>query len=324
MKTAPIAFFCFNRPDKTKEVLEALSKNHLAKESELFIFCDGPRNIKDLPQLKEVHKVIDAVEGFKKVTVVKREINHGVRESIVQGINSVLENSESIVVVEDDILTSAGFLTFINQSLQFYESQENVWCITGFNYPEGVVQFPKTFADDVFFVKGKNSAWGWGTWRKKWQKIDFDLKDFDEFSQNKGAVKKLREIGENLPDLMRLQKTGKINTWDIQFTYAMFKNDAYTVHSSKTLVKNIGFDGDGIHTHSDKKMTDFELEEKTKFNLKNIDQIPNNREAELAYLSYYKRNPFFVRWINSPKRRRNLRWIIIGFLISELLHLAFN
>ncbi len=38
---APIALFVYNRIDHTKQTIQALQNNYLAKDSELFIFSDG-------------------------------------------------------------------------------------------------------------------------------------------------------------------------------------------------------------------------------------------------------------------------------------------
>ena len=40
---APIALFVYNRVEHTRETVEALKRNTLAKESDLFIFSDGPK-----------------------------------------------------------------------------------------------------------------------------------------------------------------------------------------------------------------------------------------------------------------------------------------
>ena len=46
MQYAPIALFTYNRVDKTKTVIESLLQNAEAKDSNLFIFSDGPKNEK--------------------------------------------------------------------------------------------------------------------------------------------------------------------------------------------------------------------------------------------------------------------------------------
>lgn len=323
MKLAPIAFFCFNRADKTEQVLNALRANNLAAESEIFIFCDGPRNIKDLPHIKAVHAVVDKLEGFKKIHVVKREVNHGSQFSIIFGIHSVLENHDSIIVVEDDILTSKDFLTFINQGLEFYKDEQNVWCVSGLNFHENLINFPPNYSEDVFFVHGKTSSWGWGTWKDRWQKIDFEIKDYESFAKNKKLIKAFNRAGGNMFDMLRMQKENRISAWDIQMSYSMFKKNAYTVHSTKPLLKNIGFDGSGTHTTSNQNLANFEFDEGSNFKFKNLSEITDNALAEKAYLSF-QRDPFFlVKWARSKKKRKNFKWLLVGFLLAEFLNLIF-
>lgn len=40
MNLAPIVLFVYNRPDHTQQTVEALQKNKMASESELFIYSD--------------------------------------------------------------------------------------------------------------------------------------------------------------------------------------------------------------------------------------------------------------------------------------------
>ncbi|MBU6339247.1 MAG: hypothetical protein KGQ36_04650 [Rickettsiales bacterium] len=320
---APIAFFCFNRADKTKLVLENLAKNDLAKESDIYIFCDGPRNIKDVENIKAVHNVIDSFQGFKNKYITKREINHGAQFSIIYGINQVLENNESLIVVEDDIITAPSFLKFTNEALGFYKNEKNIWCVSGFNYPKNLINFPKNYQEDIFFVGGKNSSWGWGTWKDRWQQIDFEIRDYDEFIKNKKLVKEFNRAGSNMTDMLRMQKTSKINAWDIQMSYAMFKNNGYSMQSIKPLTKNIGFDASGTHTVSDLDLTGFEFEKIDNFRFKKLSEIANNDIAEKAYLDFH-RDPFFlIKWAKSKKKRRNFKWLLMGVLICEALNLLF-
>ena len=322
MKLAPIAFFCFNRADKTKQVLDELAKNDFAAESELFIFCDGPRNIKDLPVLKEVYDVIDAARGFKNIHILKRELNHGVKVSIIDGINTVLAKHDSIIVVEDDIITSKDFLNFTNRALETYENEKNIWCVSGFNYPKKIIHYPDSYKEDVFFVRGKNSSWGWGTWKDRWQKIDFEITNYAEFSKNKKEIAAFNRAGSNMFDMLRMQKENRINTWDIQMSYAMFKNNGYTAHSIKPLTKNIGFDASGTHTTSEADMANFEFEDFSNFTLKKLSEISNNELAEEAYIGFH-RDPFFLmKWAKSKKKRKNFKWLAVGFLIAEVFNLS--
>ena len=46
MTYAPIALFTYNRADHTRRAVESLLQNAEAKDSDLFIFSDGPKNEK--------------------------------------------------------------------------------------------------------------------------------------------------------------------------------------------------------------------------------------------------------------------------------------
>ena len=63
MKYAPIVLFVYNRPYHTRRTLEALSRNELATQSDLFIFADGAKEnatSEQLHQIEETRKVIKA------------------------------------------------------------------------------------------------------------------------------------------------------------------------------------------------------------------------------------------------------------------------
>ena len=54
MKLAPLIVFAFNRPDTLQNTLSSLRRNDLAKDTELFVFVDGPRNDSDVEKIERV------------------------------------------------------------------------------------------------------------------------------------------------------------------------------------------------------------------------------------------------------------------------------
>ena len=65
---APIAYFVYNRPDKTKLSIEALNSNNLAKFSDLFIFSDGAKNNnEDKKKVEEVRRIIKDFKNFRNI-----------------------------------------------------------------------------------------------------------------------------------------------------------------------------------------------------------------------------------------------------------------
>src|SRR5690349_1693653 len=112
MRIAPVALFVYNRPHHTKKTIEALQQNYLAGDTELFIFADGakPNALpEDLENIKRVRSIVSDIEGFKIVHLEFSPGNKGLAASLISGINKVLENSEEVIVVEDDILSSKYF-----------------------------------------------------------------------------------------------------------------------------------------------------------------------------------------------------------------------
>ncbi len=315
---APIVLFVYNRPSHTEQTLAALKNNDLAKESELFIFCDGPRGEKDLEMIKQVYQVIDHVEGFKNVFVKKLSLNKGLAKSVIEGVGEVLNLHGRAIVLEDDIITSSNFLSFINRALNFYQDDKKIFSVTGFNYHN--YKKPKNYRHDVFFVS-RISSWGWATWKDRWDEVDFKVADYASIKNDKKIQKEFRKKGDNLFEMLRKQMLGKIDTWDIQVGWHMFKNKLYCVFPVKTLVKNIGLDSSGTHCHADHDMMNFDLKSH-EHNFVKFVEATNFISAENNFLKYTEYS-FVKKLISSRKKRAKPKYIIFGIIIAELLRFLF-
>lgn len=109
MKFAPIALFVYNRPEHTKRTIDSLSRNDNADQSELFVFCDGPKSNSNMDKIKEVRSIVKKVTGFKKVVVYEKETNAGLSKSIISGVTELVEKYGKVIVLEDDMVTSKYF-----------------------------------------------------------------------------------------------------------------------------------------------------------------------------------------------------------------------
>jgi GR25 family glycosyltransferase involved in LPS biosynthesis len=320
MSAAPIILFCYNRVEKTSQVIENLKKNKLAQDSELFVFCDGPRGEKDLIEVKKVHELLSKITGFKKVNIKTRDLNFGLKNSVIYGINKVFETNESAIIIEDDIVTSENFLHFMNESLSFYKNDQRVISVSGFNYPNNIFNKPKGFTDDVFFLKGRICSWGWGIWKDRWSKVDFTLKNYEEFKNNKEEQKSFNKAGANLSEMLHFQMQGKIDAWDIFLTYHAFQNSLHTVFPIQTLVKNNGFDGSGSHKDFNQRMVQFTLNDSFSPKLKNLEEIKNNLSASKEYILSTGRDFQLI----SRKKLLRLRYIALGFFLGAIITLLIS
>ena len=242
---SPIILFAYKRPNELKKVIEALENNYLASESELYIFVDGPRRKEDNVKVEAVRKLCDEIKGFKKITKIYYEINQGCANSIINGISSVLKNHESVIVIEDDIVTSVNFLTYSNQCIDFYRQNKSVFSISGFSLP---FEFSKDYPYDAFSFP-RSCSWGWATWADRWFSIDWEVSDFKDFMQDSEAQKNFCFGGSDLVKMLNDYMKGSIDAWDIRFSYSQFKQNGFTIYPVVSKVENIGFDTDATHTN---------------------------------------------------------------------------
>ena len=71
---APIGLSTYSRPAHLKQTVEALQRNILASQSELYVFSDAPK-AGDEEAVVKVRSFIKNIDGFKKTTIIERETN---------------------------------------------------------------------------------------------------------------------------------------------------------------------------------------------------------------------------------------------------------
>ena len=245
-KLAPIALFVYNRPLHTAETLKALKKNLYASASELFVFSDGAKSSQAEASVRQVREIINNISGFKNVTVIEQNKNLGLANSIISGVTKLCNEYGSAIVMEDDLVSSPYFLKYMNGGLGFYEKYKNVFTVCGFSNNSRLMKISEDYPYDVYFTF-RNSSYGWGTWRDRWEKADWELTDFKEFISDKKKRKLFNKSGDDLTNLLVKQVKGLIDSWSIRWTYSHFRNNALAVYPRYSYIDNIGFDGSGIH-----------------------------------------------------------------------------
>ena len=246
---SPILLFVYNRPQHTIETLNALKNNFLAKESDLYIFSDAPKDERQVKRVNEVRKIIENTEGFKSVNIIKAEQNKGLANSIIEGVTNIINHFGKVIVLEDDLVTSPTFLRYMNNALNLYSQDDRIWSISGYS-PN--FQISSTYKDDVYLAP-RGSSWGWATWKDRWNLVDWDIKDYEEFKNNISSRKQFNKGGNDLAFMLDDQMAGRIDSWAIRWVYNQYKQSKYTIYPTKSLVKNIGLDFSGTHSSKTKK-----------------------------------------------------------------------
>lgn len=237
---APIALFAYNRPQHLRRTVEALAGNALAAESELFVFLDGPKNDSDRILNSEIRDYVLSLNEFLSVSLIEQEQNLGLAASITGGVSRLLETHESVIVMEDDILTSPFFLRYMNDALNAYRNERTVASVHGFMYE--VAGLPETF-----FLKGAD-CWGWATWSRAWQVFDANGERLLESLITEGLVEGF-DLDGAMPNtqMLRDQISSRNDSWAIRWHASTFRKGMLTLHPGRSLVQNIGLDGSGTH-----------------------------------------------------------------------------
>lgn len=244
MSLAPIVLFVYNRPEHTLKTLEALMQNELAEKSELFIFCDGPKadaTKQDQERINKVRELVKKKNWCKKVTIRESQVNKGLADSIVAGVTEIVSIYGKIIVLEDDIVTSKGFLKYMNDALNLYEQEDKVMHIGSYlPYTNSHKKLPNTFFSRFM------SCWGWATWKASWQIANLDARELYEQLKNPKVRYEFNLEGVlNFHEQLENNINSSINTWAIKWFASIFLCNGLCLYPSHSLSKNIGFDGTG-------------------------------------------------------------------------------
>ena len=307
---APIIVFCYNRPWHVEQTLEALSRNELADKSVLYIYCDGPKpdaTDEMLKKITDVRQVVRKRQWCKEVRVVESEINKGLANSIIDGVTDVVNRYGRVFVLEDDLVSSPYMLKFVNRALDYYQDYMGVFSISVNRPPLSKMQIPEDYDYDVF-ASLRSFSTGWGTWKDRWSKVDWSMRDFDQCKENQHIIRALNRKGEDFASMMQMQEDGLIDSWAVRFCFAHFKHHAVAILPCKSYVTNIGFDGTGTHSGVVQNVYENDLSQSV-VNPRMLDIVyEDDRVINAFYSSYYpKSRPLWQKVINCIARRFGIK-----------------
>lgn len=242
MILAPIGISVYTRINHFKQCIEALQKNILAEKSVLFVYSDAASNKEDEDLVKEVREFAHSIKVFKKINVIERDKNYGSTKNAPFAHREITEKFKKSIFLEDDIVTAPGFLTFMNEALEFYKDNDRILSITGYSPP---INLPNEYDNDIFILP-RYSGWGTGVW-KSLMAEPLNIIDKKEFIKIKNKKKVFTVGGEDVLSMIEAEINGELNAGDVRVMYYQALNDKYTLYPKKSLTQNIGHDGSGVH-----------------------------------------------------------------------------
>ena len=295
MMYAPILLFTYNRLAHTRRCVEALLKNSLATESELFIYSDGAKDDTQQAAVNEVRYYIHNIRGFKQITIIQRDENWGLARNIIDGVTTQVNRYGKVIVLEDDLVVTPHFLQFMNDALETYKDEPKVGHIQACDFTQDPT------LPDTFLIKWTGS-WGWGTWDRAWKHFNPNGQELLQELEERKLTYTFDFNGKyGYTRMLRRQIAGKNHSWAIRWNASLFLKGILSLNVGRSLVQNEGFDGSGTHCGGGGLYAStLHLD---RLPVTPISPIEENIKARQAYVRYYARtNSFWAKAIRRIKR----------------------
>jgi hypothetical protein len=242
--TTPVLFIIFNRPDTTETVFDAIRK---AAPLKLYIAADGPRKNREgeAERCSATRAIVKNIDWPCEVKTLFRDSNLGCKNAVSSAIDWFFENEEQGIILEDDCLPDPSFFTFCAELLQYYRQDERIMHIGGVNFQQGQVRGKASY-----YYSKYTHIWGWATWRRAWKYYDVNLTLYPQLIETNALNNMLsdkKEIGY-WDKIFSMMAAGKIDTWDYQWTFAVWSQSGLSIVPNANLVSNIGFGNEATHT----------------------------------------------------------------------------
>lgn len=241
----PVLFMVFNRPDKTRQVFEAIRS---VRPKKLYVAMDHPRTgrLDDDENCAKVKAIVENVNWPCETHYLYHPENRGCTLAGKMAWDWLFSQEESMIFLEDDGLPNKSFFYFTQAMLERYRDDTRIAYVGGVNY--GLKYGTKSY----FFSHLPAATYAMGTWRRVYEKYEYKMESFCK----PGISKKLRKCFPDsfsynyfLPRFKKYVNQGG-NTYDIQMIYLCYSTGMLSIAPNVNMVSNIGMDG-GANNHAD-------------------------------------------------------------------------
>jgi hypothetical protein len=227
----PVLIVCFRRPRN----LELILKECHDKSRDIFIFIDKSYFDDELNNevIRVAHLYMLTTERIK---VKVSDTNLGVRYAVPSAINWALENSDSLIVLEDDCIPNEFTLEYFDGCFRFIN--EEVVLISGSTLP----YFPKKL-EGYLYESEFPLIWGWALTKASWERIRPDRE-----VRLKDVVKAIIKRPKNLISILYFYAAvirincNSLNAWDSPVALRMLVENYKSILPDCSVISNVGLD----------------------------------------------------------------------------------
>lgn len=244
----------------------------------MFFFSDGFKGEADQDGVLEVRAYIDSLTGFKNVIRHYRDHNLSTGPNFRQGLTFLSDHYDEFIVVEDDLVVSPNYISYLMEALDFYRQDQSVFCVTAYVFPVRYKDYPY----DTIVYK-RFCSYGWAGWANRFQTVIWDERKLNHLMHTSpGFKKRLNAEGYDLVRMLKKQLSGVISTWDIQLQTHVAEHQLKVIYPVLSKVKNIGFDNESTNTFGfDYLVTPIDKGAKRKFKFCDSTHVVPELQAQL-------------------------------------------
>jgi len=247
--SVPILLIIFNRLETTKKVFAEIKKT---RPKTLFIAADGPRHDRngEKEKCEKIRNyVINNIDWDCEIKTLFRERNLGCKLAVSSALDWFFTHVSQGIIMEDDCLPDQSFFPYCKELLKVYQDNEKIFMISGNNF----LLNRQTDRASYYFSR-LTHVWGWASWRRAWETYDISIKDYPEFIENKIIEKiwRSQNVREYWIQCFNMVYENKLDTWDYQWTFNIWKHDGVCIAPRVNLVSNIGYGSEETHGSSKK------------------------------------------------------------------------
>lgn len=249
---SPVIFIVFNRPAETARVFAEIAR---ARPPKLLLIADGPRAERagEAERVAEVRKIATQIDWPCELLTNFSDVNLGCRRRVSSGLDWAFSEVEEAIVLEDDCLPDPSFFRFCDEMLEKYRHDTRIGMIAGSNFAFGHKR-----DDSSYFYSRHVLIWGWATWSDRWRgSYDVDMGDWPQ-AKARGWLFDLLHHADEARLWTRIfdaNAAGKVDTWDMQWVFANWKESRLSIIPNVNLVSNIGFGVEATHTFDENKVS---------------------------------------------------------------------
>jgi hypothetical protein len=284
---APIGISVYSRLEHLKQTVTALQKNTLAKDSAVYFFSDAPKP-GDEEKVEELRDYLRGVSGFSEIHIWEREKNGRVANNR-GGMKSLSDQFGEFIFLEEDVVTSPGFLQFINDGLEHFRDNPMVQAICG--HTPNLKSLLNHKSD--YYSTSRFHPWGFGMTRKNYDQISsIDSKYLLEKEKSIKAV--VDDYGNDLWNMIVKDARGEVDALDLKICFLQIMAGKVSVLPRMTLVRNIGIDGSGAHCSDEDPYEGHKLWNQEHFEFSNV--VEASYRVRREYRKFYDLPSRFQRY----------------------------